>query len=104
MLQKDSITAGSVIEISASIIGSNRKRRQTSDSSYIIFNLNITSATPCSSVTCLNQFHSHAIALLCNPNETTSPVNYQESNSTEIYSLYFQLPQTILSSERFCMD
>jgi len=100
MLQKDSITTGSVVEINTSVLTSDhRKRRQTSNTYDITCNVNITSNKPSSSTVTLNQYHSHAEDLLSNSNKTTSFVHYQESNSTPVYWLTYRLPQTIQSSK-----
>jgi hypothetical protein len=97
MLQKDSITTGSVVEINTPVLKSDyRKRRQTYD---ITCNVNITSNKPTTSTVNLNQYHSHVDYLLSNSNKTTSFVHYQESNSTPVYWLTYDLPQTIQSSK-----
>ncbi len=96
MLQKNSGTSGSVIELHSI---ANRRRRQTSNSSDITFNLNITNNKPCSTA-CLNQYHSLIINLLSNNNHTTSSVRYQPSNLTTVYWLYYRLPKKIQSSSR----
>ncbi|CAF2653442.1 unnamed protein product [Rotaria sp. Silwood2] len=101
MIQQDSLLNGSVIEINTSSRKSNRQRRQTSDLLNITFDLNITSNKVCSSTSCLNDFQSHAINLLSNSNKTTSRVRYELLNSTQIYWLYYRLPQKIQSSKIF---
>ncbi len=94
MLQQDSITIGSIIEIDSSA------RRRRSDSSDLIFNLNITGNKSCSTTACSHQYYSHVINLLSsNSNETTSFVRYEQSNSTQIYWLVYRLPETINSSK-----
>ncbi len=95
MLQKDSITTGSVVQIITPTI----KRRQTLNSFTITCNLNVTSSKPCSSTTCLNQFQSHVNTSLSGSNETTPSVYYQQTNSSQTYWLYYYLPQTIQSSK-----
>lgn len=90
MLQQDSITVGSVVEIY-----STTSRSQMSDS----FNLNVTWNKTCSMATCSHQYHSHIINLLSNSNKTTTFVRYQSSNSTQIDWVIYQLPETIDSSK-----
>ncbi|CAF1046444.1 unnamed protein product [Rotaria magnacalcarata] len=95
MIQKDSLVTGSVIDINNTSMNSNRQIRQTSNFIKIIFDLNIISSKPCSIVSCLNAFQSRVIELLSGSNMTTSRVYCERTNSTEVYWLYFQLPQTI---------
>jgi hypothetical protein len=99
MLQQDSITIGSIIEIDSSTSSSNRISRQTSNSSNLILNLNITGNKSCSATTCSHQYHSHVINLLSNSTKTTPFVRYQQSNSTQINWLIYRLPDTIYSSK-----
>ncbi|CAF3072481.1 unnamed protein product [Rotaria socialis] len=95
MIQKDSLVNGSVVHINNTSMKSNRQIRQTSNFIKIIFDLNIISSNPCSIASCLNDFQSRVIQLLSGSNMTTSRVYCERTNSTEVYWLYFQLPQTI---------
>jgi hypothetical protein len=104
MIQKDSILAGSVVEIYPSSIISNRKRRQTSSNQFsITLGLNITGNKLSASVAMLNQFQFHTMNLLAQKNGTTTSVRYQLSNSTQIYWLNYQLPEKIHSSKIFLL-
>lgn len=104
MLQKDSITHGSIVEISSS---SSRKsshiRRQTSDVHNIILNLNVTYQKICTA-TCTQQYEARVAELLCNSSRTTSSVRYQRSNTSPIYWFNYQLPSTINSGKDFLGD
>ena len=94
MLQQDSMTVGSVVEID-----STTSRSQMSGSFNLTFNLNVTWNKTCSIVTCSHQYHSHVINLLSNSNKTTTFVHYQSSNSTQIDWVIYLLPETIDSSK-----
>lgn len=104
MLQKDSATVGSVVEIDTSTLKSLDKRRQTSNIFSIICNLSVTSNRSCSSTICSSQFYSRVSNTLSTLNRrTTSAVHYQQSTSATTYWLYFQLPQTIQSGKNFLL-
>ena len=103
MLQKDSITSGSIVEI-ASLANPTRKssptHRQTTDVYNITLNLNVTYQKICTA-TCGHQYEARVGDLLSNPNRTTSSVRYQRSNSSQIYWFNYQLPSTIKSGKDF---
>jgi hypothetical protein len=100
LLQTDSTTIGSVAQINTLTTSSNRKRRQTSNSTSITFGLNVISNKSCSSQTCVNQYQYFAIQVLSDQTKTLV-VRYQASNSSQIYWLYCQLPRIIQSSKVF---
>jgi hypothetical protein len=100
LLQTDSTFTGSVVEINTSGIQSHRKRRQTSNLSTLTFNLNVICNKSCSSQLCLNQSQSRLAQVLSDPTKTPS-FRYQQSNSSQIYWLYCQLPKTIQTGKRF---
>lgn len=103
MLQKDSITSGSIVEI-ASLGSPTRKssptRRQTTDVYNITLNLNVTYQKICTA-NCAHQYEARVGELLSNSNRTTSSVRYQRSNSSQIYWFNYQLPSTIKSGKGF---
>ena len=98
MIQKDSTLSGSIIEITTPSTQSSRKRRQTLNLRSITFGVNIIGGRACPTPTCANQFQSHATSCLSNLNQATPVVRYQQSNSSQIYWLDYDLPPTIQSS------
>ncbi len=93
MLQQDSTTMGSVVDINSAT------SRSLSTSYNLIFDLTVTGNKSCSAVTCLHQYHFRVINSLSNSNKTTSFVRYQQSNPTQIDWLTYRLPNTISSSK-----
>ena len=94
MLQQDSTTMGSVVDIDSAATS-----RSLSNSNNLIFDLTVTGNKSCSAVTCLHQFQSRVINSLCNSNKTTSFIRYQQSNSSQTYWLKYRLPNTTSSSK-----
>lgn len=101
MIQHDSLVEGSIININNTTTKSLRVSRDTTDIRTITFHLNTISNRPCSSKTCLNEFQFRVISLLTNSSRTTSRVRYELTGSTQVYYLYFQLPNTIETSKIF---
>lgn len=99
MLQQDTGTAGSIVDISTASSPSSttkkRKRRQFVD---LAFELSVTGNKPCTTVGCLHQFQSRANSVLTNLNRNISVVRYQVDNSSTNYWLTFRLPTSITSS------
>lgn len=88
LLQKDSITSGSIVEIASSTV----KRRDISTQLNLTCRLTITNNKTCSTTTCLNKYRSHINRILTDPDQTPL-MRYELSNST-FYWLSFRLPHT----------
>jgi len=86
LLQQDSFTSGSIIEISSA------RSTQTN----LTCSLTITNNKTCSTGLCLNQYGSRVTSLLTDSKKSTFQIRYQDANST-IYWLTYILPSTIVS-------